>query len=92
MIAVYSKLKADPGYIDLSALFDQWGRRKAVVDDVHYSPAFNQFLAERVAKWIDVGSLQLRSIDENAATGIPRQNPVPNQLLPHSSAITGANH
>ena len=70
--AVYPRLKTDPGYVDLSGMFDEWGHRKAIVDDVHYTPAFNQFLAQRVAKGIDVASLKPRSIDEKAATGVPR--------------------
>ena len=70
--AVYPQLKADPAYIDLSDLYEEWGHRKAMVDDVHYSPAFNQFLATQVAKWVDVQSLMPRAIDEKAATGVPR--------------------
>ena len=66
---VYDKLKNDPGYIDLSGLFKEWGR-KAVVDDVHYSPGFSQFLAQKVAQHIDVQSLKPRPIDVNAAARI----------------------
>lgn len=70
--AVYPQLKADPAYIDLSGLIEEWGHRKAMVDDVHYNPAFNQFLAQRVAKSIDVKLLEPRAFDENAATGVSR--------------------
>jgi hypothetical protein len=46
--------------IRLTSLFDEYGvapDRKAIVDDVHYSPAFSRFLAERVAAEIDLVSL-----------------------------------
>ncbi len=35
-----------------------WGpERKAIVDDVHYSPEFNRLLAEEVAKQFDLPAL-----------------------------------
>lgn len=69
---LYEWLREDEGYIDLSHLFELWGAdRKAIVDDIHYSPAFNGFLAERVAQDIDLGSLPVFKdpVDESSATG-----------------------
>jgi hypothetical protein len=54
----YSKARNIDGVVDLTSLFDLWGRaRKAIIDDVHYSPKFNQFLAQHVADQIDLDSL-----------------------------------
>jgi hypothetical protein len=54
----YSKSRNIEGVIDLTNLFESWGHgRKAIVDDVHYSPKFNQFLAQQVADHIDLGWL-----------------------------------
>lgn len=54
----YMHMKTKNGYIDLTDLFELWGNnRKAIVDDVHYSPAFNRFLAQHVADHIDIISL-----------------------------------
>jgi lysophospholipase L1-like esterase len=72
MKPVYDQLKSDRAYIDLSGMLDEWGHRKAMIDDVHYSPAFNQFLAERVSQSIDVQALQPRSSSEDSATGASR--------------------
>jgi hypothetical protein len=36
----------------LGDLFQEWGMKKALVDDVHYSPSFNRFLAEKIATYI----------------------------------------
>jgi hypothetical protein len=44
----------DSGYVDLSGLFREWGNRKAIVDDCHYSPNFNRFIAQRLAEEIGV--------------------------------------
>jgi hypothetical protein len=67
---VYRQLRADPAYIDLSTLFAEFGKRKAIVDDVHYNPAFNKFLAERVATFIELDDLVPRDAAE--PTGAPR--------------------
>lgn len=69
---VYDSLKATGHYVDLSGLFQPWGAdRKAVIDDIHYSPGFSEFLAEHVADHIDLGALPVfdHVIDEAAATG-----------------------
>jgi len=67
MTGLYERLKSDKEYIDLSDLFAKWGDRKAVVDDCHYSPGFNEFLAHRVAEFIHVDLLKRR--DMAAPTG-----------------------
>jgi hypothetical protein len=72
---LYQKLKLEQERVDLSELFGKWGvNRKAVVDDVHYSPSFSKFVAEEIAKHIDLKSLVPRTtlVDESAATGRPR--------------------
>lgn len=74
-VAVYEKLKEDRERIDLSELFQEWGpKRKAIVDDGHYSPGFNEFLAQRVANSIDLKALTPREevVEESAAAGVPR--------------------
>jgi len=59
---VYEQLKSDREYIDLSDLFAEWGDRKAVVDECHYSPSFNEFLAHRVAEFIHANVLTPRDM------------------------------
>jgi hypothetical protein len=63
----YNEIKTTNGFIDLSGLFEVWGHhRKAIIDDCHYSPNFNRFLAQQVAKHIDLGVLAtqaLRSVE-----------------------------
>jgi hypothetical protein len=59
---LYEQLKTDKEYIDLSDLFAEWGYRKAVVDDSHYSPSFNEFLAHRVAEFIHMNLLEPRGM------------------------------
>ena len=74
---LYKRLSSETGRIDVSDLFEKWGKeRKAVVDDCHYSPAFAEFLARRVADHIDLRSLKPRAkvFDESAAGGGPRQS------------------
>ena len=73
--ALYEALRQSQEYVDLSDLFEAWGvNRKAIVDDLHYSPGFNEFLAERVAGYIEFDSLAVNAevIDESAATGALR--------------------
>lgn len=62
--------------VDLTGLFAEWGEdRKAIVDDVHYSPAFNRFLAEQVARRIDLDAL-LRARPARQATPTGAVRPV----------------
>jgi hypothetical protein len=70
----YAGLAGQTLATDLTGLFAEWGaERKAIVDDVHYSPAFNRFLAEQVARRIDLGALAAARQDRPAApTGAPR--------------------
>jgi hypothetical protein len=74
----YGQMRHAKGVIDLTALFESWGpERKAIVDDVHYSPGFNRFLAQKVADHIDVGPLMEGVATRKAATptGGPRKPP-----------------
>jgi len=74
-VAFYKRMSATKGVTDLSNLFEVWGLgRKAIVDDCHYSPSFNRFLAEHVAKHIVLEALAPRGklIDDSSATGVPR--------------------
>jgi hypothetical protein len=60
------------GIVDLTNLFELWGRdKKAIIDDAHYSPKFNQFLAQHVADQIDLGSLVSNARDLAAKNGKP---------------------
>lgn len=71
----YETMRQKGGYIDLSHLFEEWGEdRKAIVDDVHYSPGFGRFVAQHVAGQIDFDELPVfpEVIDESSATGAPR--------------------
>lgn len=72
---VYRRLRAEKKRIDLAHLFELWGAdRKAIVDDVHYSPGFNAFIARHVADAIAIETFkpQKLAIEEAAATGLPR--------------------
>jgi hypothetical protein len=54
----YARLAGQTAATDLTGLFAEWGAdHQAVVDDVHYSPAFNRFLAEQVAGRVDLDAL-----------------------------------
>lgn len=64
MTDIYEQLKNDPAYIDLSGLFADYGNRKAVLDDCHYSPSFSEFLAKRVAEFINTDRLERREMAE----------------------------
>ena len=71
----YERLRSDRQRIYMGDMFEAWGsNRKAIVDDVHYSPGFNLFLAKEVTKYIDLKALKTRTalIDDAAATGLPR--------------------
>jgi hypothetical protein len=70
----HERMRSEEGVIRLTSLFDEYGvapDRKAIVDDVHYSPAFSRFLAERVAAEIDLVSLA-SSRDPLPPTGVSR--------------------
>jgi hypothetical protein len=72
---VYKQMQQDEGRIYLGDLFHLWGSgRKAIVDDVHYSPGFNRFLAEHVAKYVNLVRLVPGSdgVKESEATGTAR--------------------
>jgi hypothetical protein len=71
----YKQMKNSSGFIDFTWLFSSWGEnRKAIVDDCHYSPFFNRFLAQHVAHYIDLSSLVNESLDSNESvnTGATR--------------------
>lgn len=72
----YGLIKNTKGFVDLTELFVLWGsKRKAIIDDCHYSPSFNHFLAQHVAKYIDLASLATKPIDLDGSnsTGAPRR-------------------
>ncbi len=73
-VEFYNDARTRKGAIVLSNLFELWGAdRKAIVDECHYSPNFNRFLAEHVARHIDLKSLL--HVDKShtpAPTGVPR--------------------
>lgn len=77
---VYRSLSSDPGLLDLSNLFQTWGTdRKAIIDELHYSPPFNRFLAEQIAAHIHLKALptHVHPYDETAVTGNPRESDLP---------------
>jgi hypothetical protein len=70
--AIYEGVRETGAYVDLSGLFEAWGAgRRAIVDDVHYSPGFNELLASSVADHIDIGNVALfdEVVDRQASTG-----------------------
>jgi hypothetical protein len=76
----YKRMKRRKGYIDLTNLFKKYGvNRKAIIDDLHYSPGFNRFLAENVSQYIDIHSFSTRSssLYDSVATGFPRDHVLP---------------
>jgi hypothetical protein len=73
----YARMRTGRGYIYLGDLFKAWGvKRKAVIDELHYSPPFHRFLAEQIAGHIDLRRSAAREhlIDETAATGMSRSD------------------
>lgn len=70
----YARLAGQALATDLTGLFAEWGAgRQAIVDDVHYSPDFNRFLAEQVARGIDLRALAAARAERSATpTGAPR--------------------
>ena len=75
---LYKKLLARAGVmartIDLSGLFEKWGERKALVDDIHFSPAFGEFLAQQVANYIDLKSLAQQASDSHEPTSAEQKS------------------
>ncbi len=73
----YQQISQSKEIVYLGQLFDDYGTRegrKAVVDDVHYSPEFNRFLAERVASYINLSKISARSGDyPTVSTGAKRK-------------------
>jgi hypothetical protein len=60
---VFQKLQEAGGRISLGDLFRLGGEsgRKAIVDDVHYSPGFNRFLADHTARHVNLPNLVARA-------------------------------
>jgi len=59
----YQKIQTQKdGPIFLGNLIKEFGAsRKVFVDDYHYNPSFNRFLAQKMARFIDLGGLPARS-------------------------------
>jgi hypothetical protein len=75
---VFQKLQEAGGRIYLGDLFRLWGSgRKAIVDDVHYSPGFNRFLAEHAARHVNLPNLVARAGGDglSESTGSARTPP-----------------
>lgn len=70
---LYADIKKDSLFIDLSSLFDEYGK-PAVIDGLHYSPGFNNFLARSIVPFINFKELNKFKLDTAAATGIAFQN------------------
>jgi len=73
--ALYGTLRREKGLLFLGDLFTAWGpRRKACINEVHYTPGFNKFLAEHLAAQIDLKKLPVsRGYLPQEATGAPRR-------------------
>jgi len=74
---LYARMRQDGDLIYLGDLFERWGtNRKAIVDELHYSPLFNEFLAQAIAKNIDLTALHpdRLPLDLSAATGSRTEN------------------
>jgi len=71
---LYDTLRREPGLLYLGDLYLAWGpRRKACIDDVHYTPGFSKFLAEHLASHIDLKRLSVSpGYLPQEATGAPR--------------------
>jgi hypothetical protein len=55
---LYDTLRREKGVLYLGDLYRAWGpRRKACIDDVHYTSGFNKFLAENLASHLDLRKL-----------------------------------
>ena len=70
-------MRQDGDLVYLGDLFEKWGNNKqAIVDEMHYSPLFHAFLAEEIAKRIDITRLDPDRVplDLSAATGSRRDN------------------
>jgi hypothetical protein len=69
----HRQLSQDPQFISLDQAFNDFGvqqGKKAVLNGIHYNPAFNRFLAEIVAGRIDLKKLASASVRSTAnATG-----------------------
>jgi len=66
----YSETRNIEGVVDLTALFKLWGpNRKAIVDDFHYSPLFDEFLAQHVADRVHLDEF----LSHRTRVGIPNQ-------------------
>ncbi|MFO0886568.1 MAG: SGNH/GDSL hydrolase family protein [Pirellulales bacterium] len=79
----YDKLSKDKDSIYLGDLFEKWGaKRKAILDDCHYTPAFNRFVAEAVAARVDLSGLKAtsNSVDPSRSTTTTR-HPMIEQIL-----------
>jgi len=76
--SLYEKLQAQDGTVFLGNLFEEWGlERRALIDNVHYSPAFNQFLAQRISSHIRLSRLNRSAsaaVDPSNVTGASRVN------------------
>lgn len=69
---VYSDLKSNGNIIVMDSAFQQFGQdKKALIDNCHYSPGFNKFIATFIAEHIDLTMLtqQPFKLDLGEATG-----------------------
>tara|TARA_Y100000385_G_scaffold66934_1_gene66721 strand:- start:37272 stop:38465 length:1194 start_codon:yes stop_codon:yes gene_type:complete len=68
LVDIFEKvLAANVGYIDLSSLFETFNK-PSIIDIVHYTPEFNQFLAKEVTRHISL-DLKVGPRAKKAATG-----------------------
>lgn len=63
-------LEADAGYKDLQGLFESYGK-PATLDIVHYTPAFNQYLATNLLELVQDSSVANMQGVKTTGTGLP---------------------
>ena len=57
--AVYDSMRRNGEFIDIST-YEKWPPNKKIfLDDYHYSPAFNKFLAEQIASYVNLDTLKV---------------------------------
>ena len=67
--AVYTRVENRTDCIDLSGLYARFGEdQKAILDDCHYTPEFNRFIAETLTEQIDWDALRNQPVRETGDT------------------------
>ena len=65
---LYKQVLNNSDWVDFSQLLDEYGKA-ALVDGMHYSPHFNEFVAKRIALLIDLNHLSPFRYEKDSCTG-----------------------